>query len=82
MRSLTHEACRDALAFIIEGRVGADAAARILNHAQKGDALCLVAIADALDIEPDELFEEFCVEVYALTGELIRPIGHIERHLH
>ena len=82
MRSLTHEACREALSFIVEARVGADESARILNHAQKGDALCLVAIAAALDIEPDELFAEFVAEVYALTGETIRPIGHVERHLH
>ena len=80
-RELTHEACREALTYIVEARVGAEKTATVMNRAQKGDNLCLVAIADALDIEPDELFAEFVAEVFLLTGERLRPIGHIERRL-
>ena len=82
MKELNHDACREALSYIIEARVGADETARILNQAQKGDALCLVDIANALDLEPDELFQEFVAEVYFLTGEVLKPIGHVERRLH
>ncbi|HUU24088.1 MAG TPA: hypothetical protein VMW68_00770 [Methyloceanibacter sp.] len=82
MRELNRESCREALTFVIEARVGADETARILNQARRGDDLVLVDIAEALDIEPDELFAEFVAEVFLLTGENIRPIGHVERRLH
>ena len=82
MRELSKDVCREALSYIIEARVGAAETARILNQAQRGDALVLVDIAEALDIEPDDLFAEFTAEVFLLTGELLRPIGHVERRLH
>ena len=75
---LTNETMRECLSYVIEARAGADETARILSQTQRGDQLSFLAIADALDVDPGDLFNEVAAEVYYVTGKHMVPVPYAE----
>jgi hypothetical protein len=53
-------------------------AAVLADRFRQGEQISFLAAADALGMDPADLFHEFQIAVYQETGQIIRPVAYAQ----